>query len=104
MYEIATGAVTRSPRSLECLERAVAMDEKYALAWAGLTDTTNMLAWYRFVRPQANSPCDRSSDTCGFLGVAYSLYFHARFEESIAIGVAAPNVPTTQSLSLRDGF
>ena len=34
------------PRSLECFKRAVALDEKYALAWAGLADAYNMLAWY----------------------------------------------------------
>jgi len=42
------------PRAMDCFKRAVALDEKYALAWAGLADAYNMLAWYGFVHPQAS--------------------------------------------------
>jgi hypothetical protein len=58
---------TRSPRSLECFERSVAMDEKYALAWAALADTTNMLAWYGFARPQASLPMRKKQRHVRFL-------------------------------------
>ena len=51
------------PRSLECFKRAVALDEKYALAWAGLADAYNMLAWYGFVRPQASLPHAKKAAT-----------------------------------------
>jgi tetratricopeptide (TPR) repeat protein len=51
------------PRSLECFKRAVALDEKYALAWAGLADAYNMLAWYGFVRPQASLPHAKEAAT-----------------------------------------
>jgi serine/threonine protein kinase/Flp pilus assembly protein TadD len=44
------------PRALECFKRVVALDAEYALAWAGLADAYNMLAWYGFVRPQASLP------------------------------------------------
>ncbi len=39
-------------RAVECFERAVALDPKYALAWAGLADARNMLALYGFERPE----------------------------------------------------
>jgi serine/threonine protein kinase len=51
------------PRSLECFKRAVALDENYALAWAGLADTYLMLAWYGFVRPQASLPQAKEAAT-----------------------------------------
>ena len=51
------------PRSLECFKSAVALDEKYALAWAGLADAYNMLAWYGFVRPQASLPHAKEAAT-----------------------------------------
>jgi len=51
------------PRALECFKRAVALDEKYALAWAGLADAYNMLAWYGFVRPQASLPQAKEAAT-----------------------------------------
>ena len=44
------------PRSLECFQRAVALDAGYALAWAGVADANRSLAWYGFVRPQASLP------------------------------------------------
>jgi non-specific serine/threonine protein kinase len=51
------------PRSLECFKRAIALDEKYALAWAGLADAYCMLAWYGFVRPQASLPHAKEAAT-----------------------------------------
>jgi len=51
------------PRSLECFKRAVALDEKYALAWAGLADACCVLAWYGFVRPQASLPQAKEAAT-----------------------------------------
>jgi tetratricopeptide (TPR) repeat protein len=51
------------PRSLECFKRAVALDEKYALAWAGLADAYNVLAWYGFVRPAASLPYAKEAAT-----------------------------------------
>jgi serine/threonine protein kinase len=44
------------PRAIECFRRSVAMDDAYALAWAGLADAYCVLAWYGFVRPQTSLP------------------------------------------------
>ncbi len=73
------------PRSLECFKRAVALDENYALAWAGLADAYLMLAWYSSVRPQPSLPYAKEAatravaldpslaETQNTLGFAYSL-------------------------------
>jgi serine/threonine protein kinase/tetratricopeptide (TPR) repeat protein len=42
----------RLRRARECFERAVALDPKYALAWAGVADTYHMLAFYGLDRPE----------------------------------------------------
>jgi len=39
-------------RSLECFERAVALDMNYALAWAGLADALNMHGFWVYFRPR----------------------------------------------------
>jgi eukaryotic-like serine/threonine-protein kinase len=44
------------PLALDCFQRAVALDAEYALAWAGLADAYNPLAWYGFIRPQVSLP------------------------------------------------
>ena len=51
------------PGAMDCFKRAVALDEKYALAWAGLADAYNMLAWYGFVHPQASLPQAKEAAT-----------------------------------------
>ncbi len=51
------------PRAMDCFKRAVTLDEKYALAWAGLADAYNMLAWYGFVHPQASLPQAKEAAT-----------------------------------------
>ncbi len=51
------------PRSLECFKRAVALDEKYALASAGVADAYMMLAWYGFVHPQVSLPQAKEAAT-----------------------------------------
>jgi len=40
-------------RSLECFERAVALDMNYALAWAGLADALNMHGFWGLLPPEA---------------------------------------------------
>jgi adenylate cyclase len=40
-------------RSAQCCERAVALDPEYALAWAGLADARNMVAFYGLADPAA---------------------------------------------------
>jgi serine/threonine protein kinase len=44
------------PRSLECFQRAIELDSRYAQAWAGLADAYNHLAHYGFLRPDASLP------------------------------------------------
>ena len=51
------------PRSLECFQRAVALDEKYALAWALLADAYCLLAWYGFLRPPVSLPRAKEAAT-----------------------------------------
>lgn len=43
-------------RAAQCFEREVVLDPDYALAWAGLADSQNVLGYYGFVRPEANTP------------------------------------------------
>jgi adenylate cyclase len=38
--------------AIECLKKAVSLDPKYALAWSGLADAHNMVAFYGLARPQ----------------------------------------------------
>jgi serine/threonine protein kinase/Flp pilus assembly protein TadD len=42
----------RLRRARECFERTVALDPKYALAWAGVADAYHMLAFYGLDRPE----------------------------------------------------
>ncbi len=44
------------PRALECFQQAVALDDKYALAWAGLADSYTTLGYSGFVHPAATMP------------------------------------------------
>lgn len=44
------------PRALECFKQAVALDEKYALAWAGLADSYTTLGYNGFAHPAATMP------------------------------------------------
>jgi TolB-like protein/Flp pilus assembly protein TadD len=44
------------PRALDCFKRAVTLDEKYALAWAGLADSHTTLGYYGLARPEASLP------------------------------------------------
>jgi len=44
------------PRGLECLERAVRLDPKYAQAWAGVADSYTTLGYYGLARPEATMP------------------------------------------------
>jgi len=39
-------------RAVKCFERAVFLDSNYALAWAGLADTRNMICLYGLERPE----------------------------------------------------
>jgi TolB-like protein/Flp pilus assembly protein TadD len=41
------------PRALECFKQAVALDPKYALAWAGLADSYTTLGYNGFTHPAA---------------------------------------------------
>lgn len=43
------------PRALQCFEQAVVLEPEYALAWSGLADASNLLAFYGVVRPDATS-------------------------------------------------
>ena len=43
----------RLRRALECFERAVALDPKYALAWSGTADARNMVSFYGLLPPEA---------------------------------------------------
>jgi tetratricopeptide (TPR) repeat protein len=40
------------PRALEFFKRAVALDNEYALAWAGLADCYTLLDFYGFIKPE----------------------------------------------------
>ena len=42
--------------TLECFQRAAALDADYALAWTELAATYYILSWYGFVRPQTSLP------------------------------------------------
>jgi adenylate cyclase len=42
--------------AVECFKRAVDLDPKYGLAWSGLADAYNMVAFYGLARPQACLP------------------------------------------------
>ena len=44
------------PRALECFKRAVALDPKFALAWAGLADAHTTLGYYGFLPPGGTMP------------------------------------------------
>ena len=44
------------PRALECFKGAVALDDKYAVAWAVLAEAYIVSAWYGFVRPETSLP------------------------------------------------
>jgi TolB-like protein/Flp pilus assembly protein TadD len=44
------------PRSLECCQRAAALDPQYALAWAGVSDCYTTLGYYGLARPDASMP------------------------------------------------
>jgi adenylate cyclase len=44
------------PRALESCRRAVTVDSRYALAWAGLADSYTMLGYYGFARPEESMP------------------------------------------------
>ena len=44
------------PRALECFKRAVALDPKFALAWAGLADAHTALGYYGFLPPGGTMP------------------------------------------------
>jgi len=44
------------PRALECFTQAVALDEEYALAWAGLADSYTTLGYNGFAHPAATMP------------------------------------------------
>jgi len=43
-------------RAAECFQRAVNLDEKYALAWAGLADCYTVLGYYGYAKPAASMP------------------------------------------------
>jgi TolB-like protein/Tfp pilus assembly protein PilF len=43
-------------RSLECCQRAVALDPEYALAWAGLADSYTTLGYYGAALPEESMP------------------------------------------------
>jgi adenylate cyclase len=47
---------TAISRALECCERAVALDPKYALSWAGLADAYTMLGYFGLAPPQELMP------------------------------------------------
>jgi len=42
--------------AVECFKRAVELDPKYGLAWSGLADAYNMVAFYGLARPEACLP------------------------------------------------
>jgi TolB-like protein/Tfp pilus assembly protein PilF len=42
--------------AVECFRKAVALDPKYGLAWSGLADAYNMVAFYGLARPEACLP------------------------------------------------
>ena len=44
------------PRALECFKRAVALDPRFALAWAGLADAHTTLGLYGFLPPGGTMP------------------------------------------------
>ena len=44
------------PVALECLKQAVALDSKYALAWAGVADAYTLLGFYGFMHPETSRP------------------------------------------------
>jgi TolB-like protein/Tfp pilus assembly protein PilF len=46
----------RLPRALECFKQAVAQDRDYALAWAALADSYNLVGFYGLARPEACLP------------------------------------------------
>ncbi len=46
----------RLSRALECFKQAVAQDRNYALAWAALADTYNLVGFYGLARPEACLP------------------------------------------------
>src|SRR5579864_4756344 len=53
------------PRALECFKQAVALDDKYALAGAGLADSYTTLGYNGFAHPAATVPRDRGRSTRG---------------------------------------
>ena len=50
-------------RAAQCFERVVALDPEYALAWAGLADSRNMLGFYGFGRPDETMPQAKEAAT-----------------------------------------
>ena len=50
-------------RSAQSCERAVALDPQYALAWAGLADARDMVAFYGLGRPEATMPQAKEAAT-----------------------------------------
>jgi adenylate cyclase len=46
----------RLPASVEFFKQAVSLDPKYGLAWSGLADAYNMVAFYGLARPEACLP------------------------------------------------
>jgi adenylate cyclase len=42
--------------AVECFKKAATLDPKYALAWSGLADALNMLAFYGLAKPEACLP------------------------------------------------
>jgi TolB-like protein len=43
-------------RAVQCFQRAVNLDDKYALAWAGLADSYTVLGYYGLAQPAASMP------------------------------------------------
>ena len=51
------------PAALECCKKAVALDPKYAQAWACLADAYNLLGLYGFLRPEVCFPHAKEAAT-----------------------------------------
>jgi len=47
--------------AVECFRKAVALDPNYGLAWSGLADAYNMVAFYGLARPETCLPCAKAA-------------------------------------------
>ncbi len=47
--------------AVECFKKAITLDPKYGLAWSGLADSYNSVAFYGLAKPEASLPCAKQA-------------------------------------------